>query len=143
MSRVAGNAGYFFGTSRRILPFAPSHRRTDAFLYSLREALGGEYDQNLAVRQANHVMRTPLFLLAGFLLVSASFILGKLFLETYPRAGTWAASFFILVWLALAAVNLIAGVTRAGYTVAEELPIFLLIFVLPTACMLFLRWKFL
>jgi hypothetical protein len=86
-------------------------------------------------------MRTPLFLLAGLLLVGASFILGKLFLETYPKAGTWATYLFMLVWLVLAASNLVAGVTRAGYTVAEELPIFLLIFGLPTVCMLLLRWK--
>ena len=86
-------------------------------------------------------MRTLLFLLAGFLLVGASFILGKLFLESYPGASTWATRLFIVVWLALAAANLTAGVARAGYTIAEELPIFLLIFGLPALCMLLLRWK--
>jgi hypothetical protein len=86
-------------------------------------------------------LRTPLFLLAGFLLVGTSFILGKLFLEIFPKAGTWATTLFLLVWFALAAANLIAGVTRAGYTIAEELPIFLLIFGIPAACMLLLRWK--
>src|SRR5258708_35146114 len=68
-------------------------------------------------------MRTLLFLLAGFLLVGTSFILGKLFLESCPEASTWATSLFIVVWLALAAANLMAGVARAGYTIAEELPI--------------------
>jgi hypothetical protein len=86
-------------------------------------------------------MRTLLFLLAGFLLVGASCILGKLFLESYPEASTWATRLFIVVWLALAAANLMAGVARAGYTIAEELPIFLLIFGLPALCMLLLRWK--
>jgi hypothetical protein len=86
-------------------------------------------------------MRTLLFLLAGFLLVGASFILGKLFLESYREASTWATRLFIVVWLALAAANLMAGVARAGYTIAEELPIFLLIFGLPALCMLLLRWK--
>jgi len=87
-------------------------------------------------------MRTLLFLLAGFVLVGASFLVGKLFVESYPKAGTWAMSLFVLVWLALAALNLIAGVTRAGYTVGDELPIFLLIFGVPAACMLFLWWRF-
>jgi hypothetical protein len=86
-------------------------------------------------------MRTLLFLLAGFLLVGASFILGKLFLQSYPEAITWATSLFIVVWLALAAANLVAGVVRAGYSIAEEFPIFLLIFCLPALCILLLRWK--
>ena len=88
-------------------------------------------------------MRTPLFILAGFMLVGAAGILGKLFLETYPTASTWAAGLFVVMWFALSATNMIAGVTHAGYTVAEELPIFVLIFSLPTAAMLLLRWKLL
>jgi hypothetical protein len=87
-------------------------------------------------------VRTVWFMLAGFLLVGASFILGKLFLETHPQANTWATSLFIVIWLALATTNLVAGVTHAGYTVAEELPIFLVIFGVPAVCMLLLRWKF-
>jgi hypothetical protein len=86
-------------------------------------------------------MRTLLFLLAGFLLVGASFILGKLFLDSYAEAVTWATSLFIVVWLAVAAANLMAGVTRAGYSIAEELPLFLLIFGLPALCILLIWWK--
>ena len=86
-------------------------------------------------------MRTLLSLLAGFLLVGASSILGKLFLEPFAEAITWATNLFIVVWLALAAANLVAGAARAGYTIAEELPIFLLIFGLPVFCILLLRWK--
>jgi hypothetical protein len=88
-------------------------------------------------------MRTSLFLLAGLLLTGASFILARLFLQTYPKAGAWATVLFIALWLALAGANLAAGVTKAGYTVAEELPIFLLIFGIPAMVMLLLRWKFL
>jgi len=84
-------------------------------------------------------MRTLLFLLAGFLLVGASFILGKLFLDLYAGAITWATSLFIVLWLAVAAANLVAGVRRAGYGIAEELPFFLLIFGLPALCILLLR----
>lgn len=87
-------------------------------------------------------MRTSLFLLAGLLLAGASFILARLFAQPYAKAGTWATLLFIVLWLALTGANLVTGVTRAGYTVAEELPIFLLLFVVPAAVMLFLRWKF-
>ena len=34
------------------------------------------------------------------------------------------------------------GVSSAGYSVAEELPIFLVIFALPAAAAVFLWWKF-
>jgi hypothetical protein len=88
-------------------------------------------------------MRTPLFLFAGFLLLASACIVGKLLSEPYPQAMTWATALFILIWLALAAANLTGGVTRAGYTVGEELPVFLLIFGLPALCMAVLRWKFL
>jgi hypothetical protein len=35
------------------------------------------------------------------------------------------------------------GVAQAGYSVKEEIPIFLLIFLLPVAVALFVQWKFL
>jgi hypothetical protein len=45
------------------------------------------------------------------------------------------------VWV-VAAVNMWIGVTRAGYSVTEELPIFLLIFAVPVAVAMFVWWKF-
>jgi hypothetical protein len=38
---------------------------------------------------------------------------------------------FVAVWLAVAVVNMYFGVARAGYAFREELPIFLVIFLLP------------
>ena len=35
------------------------------------------------------------------------------------------------------------GVSQAGYSVQEELPIFLLIFLLPASAAVFTKWKFL
>jgi hypothetical protein len=63
-------------------------------------------------------------------------------------AGSGAASVgsavkvFISTWLCAAALNLWVGVARAGYSVAEEFPIFLLIFGLPAAAALLLWWQF-
>jgi len=34
------------------------------------------------------------------------------------------------------------GVRRAGYTVAEETPVFLVVFSVPALLALFLRWRF-
>jgi len=52
------------------------------------------------------------------------------------------AQIFIALWFVAAAVNLWLGVSRAGYTVMEELPIFLLIFALPAAAAGWVWWKF-
>jgi len=34
------------------------------------------------------------------------------------------------------------GVARAGYSIAEEFPIFLLVFAIPAVVALFIWWKF-
>lgn len=52
-----------------------------------------------------------------------------------------AAKIFIGAWLVAALVNMWIGVSRAGYSVAEELPIFLAIFLIPAAVAAFLWWK--
>lgn len=46
---------------------------------------------------------------------------------------------FLPVWLAGAAINMWIGVTRAGYTVAQELPIFLVVFMVPALVAVALR----
>jgi len=87
-------------------------------------------------------MRTLLFLLVGFVLLASAMLLGKLFSSNYPGAiyaATWA---FVALWLAISGANLWVGVAKAGYTVNEELPIFLLIFAVPTVVAIFLKWRF-
>ena len=74
-------------------------------------------------------MRSALIVVAGLVL------LGVLAWGSRWIAGasaTTAAKVFIPLWLAVALVNLWMGVQR-GYTVAEELPIFLVIFAIPAA----------
>ena len=88
-------------------------------------------------------MRTPLFLLVGFLLLGACVLLGRLFSSNYPGAGYAATLTFIVLWLGISGFNLWVGVVKAGYTLSEELPIFLLIFAVPTIAALILKWRFL
>ena len=88
-------------------------------------------------------MRTGLFLLSGFLLLAASLILGRLFSANYPGGTTIATVLFVVLWLAIAVTNMWVGVAKAGYTVAEELPILALIFGVPAAVAIVTRWKFL
>jgi hypothetical protein len=47
------------------------------------------------------------------------------------------------VWLAIAAVNMWLGVAKAGYSVSVEFPIFALIFAVPAAAAVLVRWRFL
>ena len=88
-------------------------------------------------------MRTPIFLLVGLLLLAACALLGRLFSSNYPGAAYAATVTFVILWLVISAANLWVGVNKAGYTVAEEFPIFLLIFMVPAAIALILKWKIL
>jgi hypothetical protein len=87
-------------------------------------------------------MRTPLFLLVGFLLLAASALLGKLFSSNYPYATYAATTIFVVLWLGISGANLWVGVAKAGYAFSEELPIFLLIFGVPTIVAIILKWRF-
>jgi hypothetical protein len=86
-------------------------------------------------------MRTALFLVAGLLFLVASFLLGRLFSSNYPGATAVATVAYVALWFVVAGANMWVGVAKAGYSVAEELPIFLLIFGLPTAVAIILKWK--
>jgi hypothetical protein len=88
-------------------------------------------------------MRTLLFLVSGLLLMGGFLLLGKLFAGQFPgsvRAATFA---FIAGWFVVAAVNMWLGVAKAGYSIAEELPIFLLIFGAPAALAGLIKWQWL
>jgi hypothetical protein len=88
-------------------------------------------------------MRTGLFLLTGLLLLAAFLILGRLFSSNYPAATTVATVAYVALWLLIAAFNMWTGVAKAGYSVAEELPVFALIFLVPVAVAILVRWRFL
>jgi hypothetical protein len=88
-------------------------------------------------------MRTALFLFAGALLLAAALILGKLFSANYPNATLAATLAFVGLWLVVAGANMWVGVAKAGYSIGDELPIFLLIFGLPALAAALLKWKFL
>ena len=88
-------------------------------------------------------MRTLLFLVAGLLLLAAVLLLAKLFSSHYPDAMRLATIGYVALWLIIAGANMWVGVARAGYSVAEELPIFLLIFGAPAVVAVLLKWRLL
>ncbi len=87
-------------------------------------------------------MRTGLFLVAGFMLLAALLILGKLLSSNYPAATTTATVAYVALWFVIAAVNMWTGVEKAGYSYAEELPVFALIFAVPVVVAIVLKWRF-
>lgn len=80
-------------------------------------------------------------ILGGLVLLGLFVLLGRSLGGDSAALGR-AAAFFVPVWLVLAVINLWIGVKSAGYSLAEETPIFALIFAIPTVVALILWWKF-
>jgi len=88
-------------------------------------------------------MRTLIIIVIGFLLWGACLGLAKLLANASATSVTLATTAFVALWFLIAAANMWMGVARAGYAFSDELPIFLLIFLLPAATAIFVKWKFL
>jgi hypothetical protein len=75
-------------------------------------------------------------LAVGFVLLGVFVLIGRSL-----GNGSKAALYFLPVWLAAAAINMWFGVAKAGYSVRDEAPIFLLIFAVPSVVALLAWWK--
>ena len=76
----------------------------------------------------------------GVVLLGLFLLFGKLWGGAQPDYGL-AAKFFVPVWLAVALVNMWVGVTKAGYSVRDELPILVLVFAVPALLALLVAWR--
>jgi hypothetical protein len=85
-------------------------------------------------------MRTLIIVGIGFVLLGLC--LGAGWLAGGAPKLKLAALVFVGLWFVVAAANMYMGVARAGYSFMEELPIFLLIFAVPSIVALVLRYKF-
>lgn len=88
-------------------------------------------------------MRTVIIILGGFVLWVACLGVAKLVASSNASSITIATAAFVIIWFVAAAANMWVGVSQAGYSFREELPIFLLIFLLPSAAAIVVKWKFL
>ncbi len=84
-------------------------------------------------------MHMLLVMLTGLLLLAVFALLGKLW-GADVASIMLAVKYFIPAGLAVALVNMWVGVHKAGYTVAQELPILLVNFAVPAALALGLVW---
>ncbi len=85
-------------------------------------------------------MHMLLVIVGGTILLGVFALFGKLWGGDVAGvvSGTRA---FIPVWLVVALVNMWVGVSKAGYTVSQELPILLVVFVVPTAFAALVAWQ--
>jgi hypothetical protein len=77
-------------------------------------------------------MHTVKVILGGFALLAVCLLAGRLIAGAHPGLAR-AALIFLPLWLAATVVNLWIGVTRAGYTIADEVPIAAVVFAVPAA----------
>jgi hypothetical protein len=87
-------------------------------------------------------MRTAIIIAAGLVIAALFIFAGRLF-GRGPESMVLGAKIFIPLWFIAAAINLWIGVAKAGYSFIEELPIFLVIFLVPCAVAVAVKWRFL
>ncbi len=75
-------------------------------------------------------MHTILVIVGGLVLLAVFALFGWLWGSSAAGIAL-AAKVFVPAWLLVALANLWVGVSDAGYSVREELPILLLVFALP------------
>jgi hypothetical protein len=86
-------------------------------------------------------MRTMTIILGGFALLAACIVAARRLAGSAAAPIGSAVAIFITAWFVIAAINMWFGVARAGYSFKEELPIFLLIFLVPATAAILVRWK--
>jgi hypothetical protein len=86
-------------------------------------------------------VRSVIIMSLGLILWALCLAAAKFFGILNPLAKRTTTLIFIVLWFILSAVNLYYG-TQAGYTVTEELPIFLMIFLIPSSVAFIVQRKF-
>ena len=84
-------------------------------------------------------MHMAMVILGGLLLMAVFALFGRLWGHGAADIAM-ALKWFVPVWIAVAVANLWVGVTKAGYTLAQELPILLLVAAVPVGVALLIGW---
>jgi hypothetical protein len=88
-------------------------------------------------REVRRPMHTMLVIGGGLLMLAACVAVG--YMSNGRGGARQAALVFLPVWLLGAGINMYVGVSRAGYTVAQELPILVVVFIVPALAALGFR----
>jgi hypothetical protein len=81
-----------------------------------------------------------LVIIGGAVLLGVFLLFGQLWGGSSAGLAS-AAKAFIPVWLLVSIVNLWVGVSHAGYTVRDELPILLVVFAVPAVLAVIVIWQ--
>ena len=87
-------------------------------------------------------MRTLLFIVGGIVLWAVITGVARMF-GNQPGSSWMPTIIFAVIWFGIAGWNMWVGVTQAGYTFMEELPIFLVLYLVPVIVGIFIKQKFL
>jgi hypothetical protein len=79
---------------------------------------------------------------AGFALLVVCLLAGRFIDGAHSASVARAALVFVALWLVGAGINMWIGVAKAGYSVAEEAPIFLVVFLVPAVVALAIWWRY-
>ena len=88
-------------------------------------------------------MHTVKVIVVGFALLALCLVAGRL-LGGAGQSTLLARSalIFVALWFVGAGINMWMGVSRAGYSVKEEIPFFFIVFLIPAAVALFVWWRY-
>lgn len=76
-------------------------------------------------------MRTLIIIVIGFVLLGLFLGIARRLSGNSGRACSVSFAAFVVTWAIIAGINMWIGITEAGYSFTEELPIFLVIFLAP------------
>ncbi len=78
----------------------------------------------------------------GFALLAVCLVAGRLMGGAgQPELLARSALVFIALWFIGAGINMWVGVSKAGYSVKEEIPFFFIVFLIPAAVALIFWWR--
>jgi hypothetical protein len=87
-------------------------------------------------------MHTIRVIAGGLLVLALCLLIGRWTGGPTPVVGlAEAAKIFIPIWFVAAGINMWIGVSKAGYSVAEEVPTFLVVLAVPVAAALLVWWS--
>lgn len=86
-------------------------------------------------------MHTLMVLIAGFVLLFFCQLVARAFVGEGVNPLANAILVFVPLWFIACAVNMWVGITQAGYSFMQELPIFVIVFGIPAAAALLTWWR--
>lgn len=94
----------------------------------------------MALRPQGIKMHMAMVIGGGIVLLGLFELFGKLWGGAQPEY-VLAAKCFLPVWLLISLTNMWVGVTRAGYSYRDELPILCIVFAVPALIAVALIWR--